>query len=157
MDRYFQQLQILYDAGARNFVLLSVPRKFPPFPLPCSFQMVWLLTLVIKAIDKTPMMLAQSADSRAQESTVIAEYNGLLATRLAAFRAVNSGVTGVVVDTSAPFNTAIANPTAYGAPNATCYNTDGTSCLWFNDYHPGIAINKLVAQAVADKWKGSFF
>jgi len=27
MDRYFEQLQILYDAGARDFVLLSVPRK----------------------------------------------------------------------------------------------------------------------------------
>ena len=27
MDKYFQQLQILYDAGARNFALLSVPRK----------------------------------------------------------------------------------------------------------------------------------
>lgn len=27
MDRYFQQLQIIYDAGARNFALLSVPRK----------------------------------------------------------------------------------------------------------------------------------
>lgn len=109
------------------------------------------------AIDKTPMMLAQAADSRAQESAVIAQYNTLLATRLAVFKAVNSGVTAVVVDTSVPFNTAIANPTAYGAPDATCYNADGTSCLWFNDYHPGIAINKLVAQAVANAWKGSFF
>lgn len=24
---YFEQLQILYDAGARNFVLLGVPRR----------------------------------------------------------------------------------------------------------------------------------
>ena len=31
MDRYFAQLQIVYDAGARNFVLLSVPRTPPPF------------------------------------------------------------------------------------------------------------------------------
>lgn len=28
---YFEQLQILYDAGARNFVLLGVPRRFPAF------------------------------------------------------------------------------------------------------------------------------
>jgi phospholipase/lecithinase/hemolysin len=27
MDSYFGRLQVLYDAGARNFVLLSVPRK----------------------------------------------------------------------------------------------------------------------------------
>jgi len=103
------------------------------------------------------MMLQQSADARATEDKVIAQYNVLLAARLASFSSANSGVTGKVVDTSVPFNTAIANPTAYGAPDATCYNSDGMSCLWFNDYHPGIAINKLVAQAVADAWKGSFF
>jgi phospholipase/lecithinase/hemolysin len=28
MAKYFEQLQIVYDAGARKFVLLSVPRKF---------------------------------------------------------------------------------------------------------------------------------
>lgn len=33
MDKYFEQLQTIYDAGARNFVLLTVPRKsLPPFP-----------------------------------------------------------------------------------------------------------------------------
>lgn len=26
VDRYFQQLQILYDAGARQFAILTVPR-----------------------------------------------------------------------------------------------------------------------------------
>ena len=30
MDSYFGQLQLVYDAGARNFVLLSVPREFNP-------------------------------------------------------------------------------------------------------------------------------
>lgn len=28
MDSYFGQLQILYNAGARNFMLMTVPRKF---------------------------------------------------------------------------------------------------------------------------------
>jgi hypothetical protein len=27
VDRYFEQLQIMYDAGARQFALLTVPRK----------------------------------------------------------------------------------------------------------------------------------
>lgn len=103
------------------------------------------------------MMLAQSDDARAQEDAVITQYNSLIASRLEAFSAANKGVTGKVVDTAAPFDTAIADPEAYGAPNATCYAEDGNSCLWFNDYHPGIAINKLVAQAVADAWLGSFF
>lgn len=25
----------------------------------------------------------------------------------------------------------------YGFPDATCINEDGTSCVWWNDYHPG--------------------
>lgn len=62
----------------------------------------------------------------------------------------------MIVDTAGPFNRALESPTAYGAPNATCYNSDGKSCLWFNDYHPGVAINELVAEAVADAWKGFF-
>lgn len=56
------------------------------------------------------------------------------------------------VDTQAPFNTAINNPTAYGAPNAVCYNANGVSCLWWNNYHPGQAIQKLVAQAAIAAW-----
>ncbi|KAK3317213.1 carbohydrate esterase family 16 protein [Cercophora scortea] len=134
MDSYFGQLQIIYNAGARNFVLLTVP-----------------------PIDKTPLMLAETAESRAGEASCIVQYNDLLAARLAAFQAKNSGVVARIVDTGVPFNTAINNPTAYGAPNATCDNSDGVSCLWFNNYHPGIAINKIVAAAVAAAWKGSFF
>ncbi len=101
--------------------------------------------------------MQQPEGSRAQEAIVIKQYNDLIASKLANFTTTNSGVTVKIVDTAVPFNTALGNPKAYGAPNATCYNSDGKSCLWFNDYHPGIAINKLVAAAVADAWKGAFF
>lgn len=102
-------------------------------------------------------MLGQSTDSQQGEATASAAYNAAIASRLATFTSKNSGIIAKIVDTSVPFNTALDNPTAYGAPDATCFNSDGTSCLWFNNYHPGIAINKLVAKAVADAWKGTFF
>lgn len=102
-------------------------------------------------------MLAQPVDSQKGEEASIAKYNDALAAGLAAFEAKNSGITAKIVDTAAPFNTALDNPTAYGSPDATCFNEDGKSCLWFNDYHPGIEINNLVAKAVADAWKGSYF
>jgi phospholipase/lecithinase/hemolysin len=38
VDRYFEQLQILYDAGARQFVVLTVPRKSPH--LLCSLAII---------------------------------------------------------------------------------------------------------------------
>ncbi|KDN66473.1 putative fungal cellulose binding domain-containing protein [Colletotrichum sublineola] len=125
LGRYFDQLQILYDAGVRNFVLLSVPPT-----------------------QKTPLMLANGADAGGQLSASIKQYNELIASNLAAFKTKNAGVTSWVVDTAPPFDKAIDNPTSYGAPDATCYNEDGVSCLWFNDYHPGVQIQKLVAQAV---------
>ncbi|GJC81597.1 acetylesterase [Colletotrichum liriopes] len=126
LGRYFDQLQILYNAGVRNFVLLSVPPT-----------------------QKTPLMIGNGADSGGQLSAAIKQYNELIVSNLAAFKAKNTGVTSWVVDTAAPFNKAINNPTAYGAPDATCYNENGVSCLWFNDYHPGVQIQKLVGQAVA--------
>ncbi|KAK3372643.1 hypothetical protein B0H63DRAFT_401399 [Podospora didyma] len=134
MDTYFGQLQVVYNAGARNFVLLGVP-----------------------PIQKTPAVLSSSTDSQAAEGVAIGQYNDQIASRLAAFKTKNSGVKAVLVDTAAPFNKALSNPTAYGAPDATCYNGDGVSCLWFNDYHPAVAINGLVADAVAEAWRGSFF
>ncbi|WYZ43343.1 hypothetical protein EsH8_VI_001042 [Colletotrichum jinshuiense] len=126
LGRYFDQLQILYNAGARKFVLLSVPPT-----------------------QKTPLMLANGADSNAQLAAAIKQYNDLIVSNLAAFKTKNAGVTSWVVDTTVAFDKAINNPTAYGAPDATCYNANGLSCLWFNDYHPGVQIQKLVGQAVA--------
>lgn len=126
VTRYFDQLQVTYNAGVRNFVLLSVPPT-----------------------DQTPLMLANDAASEASLVSAIATYNSLLASKLATFKSQNSGTTAWIVNTSVPFYQAINNPTAYGAPDATCYNSDGTSCLWFNNYHPGVAIQQLVAEAVA--------
>ncbi|WQF81010.1 Putative Cellulose-binding domain, fungal, GDSL lipase/esterase, SGNH hydrolase superfamily [Colletotrichum destructivum] len=126
LAKYFEQLQILYDAGVRKFVLLSVPPT-----------------------QKTPLMLANGADSNAQLAAAIKQYNDLIVSNLAAFKTKNAGVTSWIVDTAAAFDKAIANPTAYGSPDATCFNADGVSCLWFNDYHPGVQIQRLVGQAVA--------
>ncbi|KAL8334183.1 hypothetical protein RB593_003724 [Gaeumannomyces tritici] len=124
VGRYFDQLQLLYDAGVRNFVLLSVPPT-----------------------QKTPLMLANGPESGALLEKTIGLYNDLIASSLVPFKAKNAGVTSWVVDTAAPFNEAINNPKAYGARDAVCFGGDG--CLWFNDYHPGVQIHKLVAQAVA--------
>lgn len=84
------------------------------------------------------MMLGQSKNDQVAEAAVIKQFNELLAKRSKEFSASHRGAKSVVVDTQAPFNTAIANPTKYGSKDATCYNEDGKSCLWFNNYHPGV-------------------
>ncbi|KAM7192395.1 hypothetical protein V8F20_008855 [Naviculisporaceae sp. PSN 640] len=134
MDSYFGQLQILYQAGARKFLILSVP-----------------------PIHLTPAVAANGPEVQANEARSINKYNTALASRLASFVQQNAGVDARLLDTWVPFNQALENPTRYGAPNATCYNADAVSCLWFNDYHPAVEINRLVAAGAADLWKGEFF
>lgn len=84
-------------------------------------------------------------------------FNTQLATRLATFKAQNDNVAAVVVESAGPINTAINNPKAYQAADATCLNKDGKSCLWWDNLHPGTAIHKLFAEAVANGFKGTFF
>jgi phospholipase/lecithinase/hemolysin len=95
------------------------------------------------------MVLAESNATQTQEGAAVEAYNALLAKGIKEFEGKNEGVTTWVFETSGPFNTAINSPKTYGAPDATCFNGDGTSCLWFNNYHPGQAIHKLVAEGVA--------
>ncbi|RDL40877.1 putative 1,4-beta-D-glucan cellobiohydrolase C [Venustampulla echinocandica] len=134
--QYQAMAQKMYDSGGRNFAFLTVP-----------------------PIQKSPTMLSQSASSRATEADVIAAFNSLIAKMTASFLASHTEAKAVVVDTVAVFDKLLANPTIYGAGQngATCYNSDGKSCLWWNDYHPGLAIHKAVAEAVAGGFKGRFF
>ena len=110
LGRYFDQVQILYNAGVRKFLFLSVP-----------------------PINKTPVQLMQSSSSQQQEAAAITTYNNLIVSKAKAFKSANPGVRTYYLDTSTPFNTAIANPTAYGAPDATCFDASGTKCLWWNN------------------------
>lgn len=110
MDRYFAQAQIMYNAGARKFLFLTVPPTY-----------------------LTPMFIEQGATVQAELKTAIATYNAMIASRAASFKASNSGVTTYVLDTTTPFMTALNNPKAYGANDATCFDASGTTCLWWNN------------------------
>jgi len=150
VDRYFQQFQTLYAAGVRNFFIITVPRmSFLPLPTPH--------TNLCPALDKVPQITAQSTSGRQKVMSNVNSLNSQLASRLATFKAQNPGVTAFVVDSATAINTATANPRNHGAPDATCLNKNGKSCLWWDNLHPGEAIQKLFAEGVAKVWKGSFF
>jgi phospholipase/lecithinase/hemolysin len=126
INQYIAQAQKLYNSGARNFLFLTVP-----------------------PIQKTPLVLAEPASVQSQEGAAVATYNELLKAGVSSFKAKNGGIKTWVYDTTTVFDEAISNPTKYGAKDATCYNADGTTCLWWNNYHPGQAIHKLVSAGVA--------
>jgi phospholipase/lecithinase/hemolysin len=130
IGRYFEQLEILHEAGIRSFILLSVPPT-----------------------DRSPLMLQNAVPL----SAAIEDFNGKLATQLEEFKAAHNGTRAVLVDTHVPFLEALDNPQEYGSPDDTCFNGDGVSCLWFNDYHPGVEIQRLVGAEVANAWGSGFF
>ncbi|KAF2707597.1 carbohydrate esterase family 16 protein [Pleomassaria siparia CBS 279.74] len=134
MDQYLAQLKILYDAGIRYFTLFTIP----PF-------------------DQAPVMSGSTTAAMDSLRANITAYNNDLVTRMATFKAANPGVTGTVFNTSASFWAALDSPSKYGAADATCANADGTTCLWYDNYHPGQAIQKLVAENFVEALTGTFF
>lgn len=74
-------------------------------------------------------MLSQGEAAIELLAAAIDDFNGLIESNLADFTAANTGITAQIVDTAVAFNKAIDDPTAYGAPDATCYNADGVSCV----------------------------
>lgn len=38
------------------------------------------------------------------------------------------------------------NPALYDYQDATCMNSDGTTCVWWNNLHPGWRYHKLQAE-----------
>ncbi|GAW20686.1 hypothetical protein ANO14919_101950 [Xylariales sp. No.14919] len=125
LDRYFGLLDTLYADGLRNYVLFNIP----PF-------------------DRAPAIIYESADRVASLHSDIQTYNAQLASRLAEFKSAHSDVTALLFDTTSTFETVLDNPTAYGAPDATCVSGDGTSCLWADTYHPGLVIHENIAKAL---------
>lgn len=55
-------------------------------------------------------------------------------------------VTIVLYDSYAFMTKVLDSPSKHGFPDATCINGDGTSCVWYNDYHPGQKFHQLQAE-----------
>lgn len=125
MTRYWGLVEDLYDDGLRDFVIMSVP----PF-------------------DQAPVFAQQAASALAGLQGNISAYNEALESNLASFTSGRSDVTARFFDTSSYFWAALDDPTAYGATDASCMNSDGTTCLWYDNYHPGQAIHRLVAEGL---------
>ncbi|KAF2444738.1 carbohydrate esterase family 16 protein [Karstenula rhodostoma CBS 690.94] len=131
LDKYFDLVQNLTDSGVKQFAFLTVP----PFQNAPSFL--------------------QSDTTKLVSS--ISSWNSALKTKVNEFTGANKGVTAQYIETASSFTTALENPSKYGATDAKCSNPDGTKCLWYDGYHAGQAIHKLVAEAFVRALKGSFF
>ncbi|OCB85840.1 hypothetical protein A7U60_g7194 [Sanghuangporus baumii] len=118
--------------GGRNFLFVNVP-----------------------PIDRSPLMLQQSADARNLEKTGITGYNSKLAARATQLKANNTGVQTSVWDSNTAFTVILDNPTSFGFVDATSYG--GTGSFWGNDYHPSSAANTIFGQNVSTVLSGTIW
>ncbi|RAK75167.1 SGNH/GDSL hydrolase family protein [Aspergillus fijiensis CBS 313.89] len=132
LDQLFEQIEHVYQGGARNFALLTVP-----------------------PIERTPNIMQGSDPDYTipRLKAAIEHWNTILVEKVEALAQTHHDAIVKVVDTQPVFNNILDS----GGAAADCWNSDGVTCLWFNDFHPGIVIQDAVAQAVAAAWKGSFF
>lgn len=110
--------------------------------------------LTASATERTPQITqGESPDYTITHlKAAIESWNTQLTQKADAFAANHTDAVVKVVDTQPAFNDLLDA----GGDAANCYNEDGVTCLWFNDYHPGLEIQDAVAQAVAEAWP-SFF
>lgn len=73
--------------------------------------------------------MQNDANSQALLVSAIEQFNAGISSIVSKFQAAHSCVRVKVVDTSRAFNEALDNPAKYGAPDNTCYNGDGVSCV----------------------------
>ncbi|RAH47336.1 putative cellulose-binding GDSL lipase/acylhydrolase [Aspergillus brunneoviolaceus CBS 621.78] len=132
LDQLFEQIEHVYQGGARNFALLTVP-----------------------PIERTPNIMQGSDPDYTipRLKAAIEHWNTILVEKVEVLAQTHHDAIVKVVDTQPVFNNILDS----GGAAADCWNPDGVTCLWFNDFHPGIVIQDAVAQAVAAAWKGSFF
>ena len=114
----------------------------------------------VPELQSTPAMQLESAADQQAMATAITQFNNLLndeantlITKLGGDQFPASGLYtnfAQVVATQIAFSFMIDDPTAYGAPNASCYNPDGVSCLWTDPYNPGQELQSLVSTYAAE-------
>ncbi|PIG69330.1 cellulose-binding GDSL lipase/acylhydrolase [Aspergillus arachidicola] len=81
-----------------------------------------------------------------QHVAYLAVYNRNLESMVDGFKTNHTDVTVAYYDSWSFMTKVLDDPTDYGFPDATCINDDGTSCIWWNDYHPSAKYHQLQAE-----------
>ena len=69
----------------------------------------------------------------------------------------HTGVKAEVFLTAPYYDEAVKNYEAHGAPDATCKNKDGVSCLWVDSLHGGVEIARLIGDVMLNLLVGKGF
>ncbi|OJJ35603.1 hypothetical protein ASPWEDRAFT_112368 [Aspergillus wentii DTO 134E9] len=128
ITRYLSLVEKIYNDGGRKFLFINVPPT-----------------------GRTPMFLDQGDEAVKQLGAYVETFNKNLEAKVKEFNANHTDTTTVVYDSWSFMTKILDSPSEYGFPNATCINDDGSSCVWWNNYHPGFKYHKLQAEDMKPK------
>ncbi|KAF3933533.1 hypothetical protein ABW20_dc0109757 [Dactylellina cionopaga] len=123
----FALVEKMYNAGGRKFLISNIP-----------------------AIERTPMMLADTQAARDGLKAALALWSSKLQTYITNFKSSHSGTTFWFYDSYTDYNTVLNSPASFGMnPDVTLYGSDPT-WAWSNNFHPGIIIQDYMGKRVDD-------
>ncbi|KAK6358259.1 hypothetical protein TWF730_007609 [Orbilia blumenaviensis] len=127
MAAEFALVEKMYNAGGRQFLISNIP-----------------------AIERTPMMLADTQAARDGLKAALALWSTTLQSYIAQFKAAHPGTTFWFYDSYTDYNTVLDNPATFGMnPDVTLYGNDLTYA-WSNNFHPAVIIQDYMGKRVAD-------
>lgn len=129
--RYFEEVERLYDIGARKFLIMSVP----------SFE-------------RTPRVLSEPDTYQALEKDLCRDFNARLHDHFGRFKREHGNASIVLADTVSMFNRVLDNPREFGARDEFCFGGYDDGCVWADDSHPGRILHEYVARNVVKSMKG---
>lgn len=83
--------------------------------------------------------------SQENVKSAVESWNSQLAARVTAFGSVHPDIKTKVYDTANVFNTLLDQ----GGEEANCFNSDGVTCLWSDNFHPGLKIHDVLSQDIS--------
>lgn len=131
MHVLFAAQELLYDAGARNFIFFNVP---PTYRAPAGKSMF------------LRYLMAGRGSSTVRSR--IALWNVELEKLVDDFRETHPGVHAVVYDAAAIFNSVLDNPTKYGFKDSIS-SGEGKHYIWLDHLHPNYPLQRILAADLA--------
>ncbi|KAL5489960.1 hypothetical protein ACEPAI_4793 [Sanghuangporus weigelae] len=143
MARLFDEVEDLYQRGARSFLFLTVPPT-----------------------NRSPLIIEQGSGAVALLTSALKDYNSQLVENVQAFNMNHTDADALVFDTQPIFNTLLDNPETFGFVNATGFcdaYQNGTpeittqippcapvsSYFWLNSLHPLFTVHNVLAHSIS--------
>ncbi|KAF7716839.1 Acetylesterase [Penicillium ucsense] len=122
MAQYRSLIEEVYSDGGRKFLFINVPPT-----------------------GRSPLILDQGESASQKHAAWTEAYNRGLEEMRKEFHKAHKDAESVLYDSWRFMTRILDHPQRFGFTNATCIDSDGESCVWWNNYHPSQKYHRLQA------------